>query len=147
MDTGQKKPPGLWGKPGGEYSNVMRMAAPLDSAEFKPERQHRLPAYGRDLLDAQRAGYNVPYLVLSLGWNFGRGQPRLVIPDDLHIDELDLQVVAGLDCLVVHHDLHVRAFDVAELALTFGARICPVYDMSASKTTFLPRMSLIWSVT
>lgn len=89
-----------------------------------------LPAYGRDLVVARRAGYIVPYLILSLGWNFGRAVPRLVITDDVPIDDLDLHVVAGIDCMVTHHGQHVRAFDVAELALAHGATRCPVFDMA-----------------
>ncbi|MGA9164867.1 MAG: hypothetical protein WBZ31_10455 [Thiobacillus sp.] len=100
-------------------------------AAHTPEIQSpRLPAYGRDLVVARQAGYIVPFLILSLGWNFGRAMPRLVIPDDMHLDELDLHVVAGIGCMVVHHDQSVRAFDVAELALLAGATSCPVFNMA-----------------
>jgi len=92
---------------------------------------HRLPAYGRDLALARQAGYLVPYVVVSLGWHFGKTMPRVVIPDDQQLDQLDLRCVAGLDCTVVHHDQSVRAFDVAELAMLAGANRCPVFNMAA----------------
>lgn len=139
----EKKSPGLWGKPGDGY-NKERMAAPADCVGPIPASQsRRLPAYGRELATAQAKGLNVPYLVLSLCWNYGRGLPRVVIPDDLPVGELDLRIVAGLDCLVVHHDQHVRAFDVAELTLTFGARCCPVYDMATATFTYTDEVMMV----
>jgi hypothetical protein len=93
----------------------------------------RLPAYGGALLALRRTGRTVPYLAISISWNFGKGVPRVVIPDDMDLCDLDMHFVRGLDCMVVHHGESVRAFDVAELALASGATICPVFDMAVGK--------------
>ena len=93
----------------------------------------RLPAYGRDLIELQRSGRNVPFLVISIGWNFGTARPRVVIPDDADTSTLDLFFVRGLDCIAAHGGESVRAFDVAELALMYGANRCPVFDMSIGR--------------
>lgn len=135
------KPPG--GKPGGERVGEHEVKLQRHFVEPTRARQgRRLPAYGRELAAAQSNGLNVPFLILSLVWNYGRALPRVVIPDDLHVDDLDLRIVAGLDCMVVHHDQHARAFDVAELALASGATRCPAFDMATGKTTYTEEVLL-----
>lgn len=86
----------------------------------------RLPAYGRDLIALQRRGFNVPYLVLALDWTLYPALPRVVVPPGTHAAELDLSLVAGMDCLVSHRDELGRALDVAELAIDSGATLCLV---------------------
>lgn len=90
----------------------------------------RLPAYGRDLLAAQRSGRNVPWLLIALDWSVGRALPRVVATQDIPTEALDLSLVHGLDCLVAHHGEQQRALDIAEAALLSGASICPVYDLN-----------------
>lgn len=89
-----------------------------------------LPAYGRDLVALQRSGRNVQWLIISLSFALGRALPRVVIPDDAHIGALDLNCVAGLDCLVAHEGNERRALDVAELALKCGATRCVTHDQN-----------------
>jgi hypothetical protein len=95
----------------------------------------RLPAYGRELLVAQRQGYGVPWLCIALDWNLGRAFPRVVIPADIQADEIDFSLVAGLGCMVAHRGETIRALDVAEAALIAGAKACPVFDMAIGKLT------------
>ena len=90
----------------------------------------RLPAYAGALLALQRTGRTVPYLIISIGWHFGKAMPRIVIPDDMAVSEIDFRCVRGLGCMVVHHGESIRAFDVAELALQAGATSCPVFNMA-----------------
>lgn len=101
------------------------------------ECQHskKLPAYGRALLDAQRRGYSVPWLVLGLGWKIAGSFPRLVIPADTIAAELDLRMVRGLSCMVAHYGETSRALDVAEAALMAGATCCPILDLNARRIT------------
>lgn len=90
----------------------------------------KLPAYGRDLVNLQRTGRNVEWLVISLSFKLGRALPRVVVPDDTDVAELDLRFVAGLDCTVAHEGQEKRALDVAELALLCGARRCGTHDQT-----------------
>lgn len=102
----------------------------------------RLPAYGRDLVAMQRRGFNVPWLLISLGWHTGKALPRVVVADDVDAAGVDLTLVRGLDCMVVHHGETSRAFDIAEFALMNGAKCCPVFDMETGKTTITAEMLL-----
>lgn len=88
-----------------------------------------LPAYGRDLIALQRTGRNISWLVISLGWEYGRAVPRLVVPDDLPVSELDLTMLGGIECTVAHSGKSSRALAVAALALRNGASRCGVFDM------------------
>jgi hypothetical protein len=93
----------------------------------------RLPAYGRELADAQRRGLNVTELVIALSWSLGKPFPRVVVTDDHVIHELDLSIVKGLSCVVAHDGDHARALAVAMLALRCGATACPVIDVNSNK--------------
>lgn len=90
----------------------------------------RLPAYGKDLVNLQRSGRNVEWLVISLSFALGRALPRVVVPGDTSVSDLDLRFVAGLECTVAHENEETRALDVAELALRNGARLCGTFDMT-----------------
>lgn len=92
-----------------------------------------LPAYGRDLIAYQRQGMNVPWLIISLDFALGKAMPRVVVTDDADLGRLDLNLVAGLDCMVAHKGNVARALDVAELALKSGAAMCCVFDRDASE--------------
>lgn len=92
-----------------------------------------LPAYGGDLIALQRTGRNISWLVISLGWDYGRAVPRLVVPDDLSVAELDLTMLGGIECTVTHSGKFSRALDVAELVLRNGAYRCGVFDMDRGK--------------
>lgn len=96
---------------------------------------HRLPAYGRALLDARMQGYSVPWLCIALSWNLGRAFPRVVVTPDTQAHELDLRLVHGLGCMVAHRGETSRARDVAEAALAAGAASCCVFDMAAWRLT------------
>jgi hypothetical protein len=88
----------------------------------------RLPAYGRELLAAQKAGRNVPWLLIALDWDLGRAMPRVVVSRDTPVDDWDLCLVRGLDCMIAHRGEQKRAIELADQALRSGARICPVFD-------------------
>ena len=117
------------GRPGWHREAASQQTSSCHRSDPTQAKQgRRLPAYGRALADAQQEGYSVPWLCLALDWNTGGGFPRVVIPGDMVLLELDLSLVRGLDCLVAHRSDPVRALDVAELALKNGARLCPVLD-------------------
>lgn len=90
----------------------------------------KLPAYGRDLVNLQRTGRNVEWLIISLSFSLGKALPRVVVTDDTNVAELDLRCVAGLDCIVAHEGNERRALDVAELALRSGAARCGTHNQA-----------------
>lgn len=89
----------------------------------------KLPAYGRDLINLQKTGRNLSWLVISLGWDYGKSVPRLVVPDDTPVSELDLSMLSGIECTVAHRGKSNRALDIAELAIRNGSPACGVFDM------------------
>ena len=94
----------------------------------------RLPAYGRDLVNLQRSGRNVDWLIISLSFDLGKALPRVVVPSDINVSELDLHFVEGLECTVAHKGNTSRAIDVAELALRNGATKCGIHDRLSGKS-------------
>jgi len=108
----------------------------LNRSGSTPAKQgRRLPAYGRALLDAQRQGFNVPWLCIALDWNLGRAFPRVVVAPDTQARDLDMRLVRGLGCMVAHYGEAARAFEVAEAALMAGATECPVFDVALGRLT------------
>ena len=93
----------------------------------------KLPAYGRDLVNLQRSGRNVEWLIIALDFALGRALPRVVVTGDTKVAELDLRCVAGLGCIVAHRGQTSRAMDVAELALRNGATTCGAFDAEAKQ--------------
>ncbi len=113
-----------------------RAAAWLNYSEAAMRSADRqFPAYGRELLAAQRAGRNVPWLLIALGWDIGRALPRIVVARDIDLAKLDLCMVSGLECLVAHDAETERALDVAIIALRAGARACSIKDRQLGITT------------
>lgn len=96
----------------------------------------RLPAFGRDLLDLQKTGRNLSWLVISLGWEYGKAVPRLVVPDDTPVSDLDLSMLKGIECTVAHSGKSSRALDIAELAIRNGSPACGVFDMENGRLEF-----------
>ena len=111
------------------------MRPPFTDTPPKETQGHRLPAYGRAILDAQRQGFNVPWLCIALDWNLGRAFPRVVVTPDTPAHELDMRLVRGLGCMVAHRGETSRALDVAEAALIAGATECPVFDVAIGRLT------------
>ena len=95
----------------------------------------RLPAYGRDLIALQKTGRNVEWLVISLSFKLGRALPRVVVPSDTDIADLDFSFVEGLECTVAHEGEDKRALDVAELAIRCGAPVVVIHDQTTGKTS------------
>lgn len=104
-------------------------------ASIPTNQGRRLPAFGRELADAQRKGLNVPWLLIALDWNLGRAFPRVVIPADVPVRELDMRMVRGLDCMIAHLGEGSRALDVAETALLAGATLCSIFDVALGRLT------------
>lgn len=112
-----------------------RLAAFLhcDQSNRASQPRRRQPAYAKQLAEARRNGFTVPWLLLALSWDMAAALPRVVIPAGIPAAELDLTCVAGVECLVAHRAEPIRAIDVAAAALRAGATVCPVIDVSAGR--------------
>jgi len=138
---GQMKSPGPVERPGDRYIGIGErfLEAPIHSARSVPAsqpRRPRLPAYGAKLAAAQRQGLNVPWLLIVMGdWHLGVACPRVLVPDDMQVGEIDLGIVHGLPVLVAHRGQHARAIRVAALAVANGALCAPILDLESRKVT------------
>lgn len=95
----------------------------------------RLPAYGRDLVNLQRTGRNVEWLLISLSFALGKALPRLVVPAGVKVSDTDFRCVSGLNCLIAHKGETGRALEVAEAALMAGALMATVHGDGETITT------------
>lgn len=95
----------------------------------------KLPAYGRDLIALRNDGIDPAWLCIAIGFEPGMAMPRVVVPDDTEVAELDLRCVAGLQCLVAHDGKQGRALDIAELAIRSGAALATIHDQQTGTTT------------
>lgn len=84
-------------------------------------RAPRLPAFGRQLLDARRRG-EIPVLGYSIAldnWN-NNVTGRCVVPNDTSVDELSFPFVAGSDVCVISGEDCPRAREVLTQVLRFN---------------------------
>jgi hypothetical protein len=144
------KSPDLSRRSGDKYIGIGErfLEAPIHSArpilESQPRRL-RLPAYGAQLAAAQRQGLNVPWLLIVIGdWRLGVACPRVLVPDDMQVDEIDLRIVHNLQVIVAHRGQHERALRVAALALSSGAQLAPVIDLVTSRVTSTSEIAAAW---
>ncbi len=96
----------------------------------------RPPAYAKELVAARKQGL-VParggfgHIAVTLGWQDKRtgGLPRLVVPDDMAVEEVDLTCLAGLSVLLTYTAEQAgRAIDMVQAM--FDARVDEVTAMN-----------------
>ncbi|MDO9120896.1 MAG: hypothetical protein Q7U31_03850 [Anaerolineaceae bacterium] len=91
------------------------------SGQTDPLQRLRLPPYGKQLVAMRKAG-QVPAqnVVLALDWSLGAIFPRVVIPDALQIQQIDLSFIAGLEVLIAYRRAQAhRVNELAQHALQF----------------------------
>ena len=73
----------------------------LDNAPNDYKR--KFPPYGKQLDQLRRKGL-IPCLrvIVSTSWGLGAAYPRIVIPDDIPIVNLNFSYLAGLSVQIVH---------------------------------------------
>jgi hypothetical protein len=85
---------------------------------------NRFPAFGKRLMDQRIAGQVPPFVVVAFDWNIGRKFPRVVIPDDLSLDDIELRFLAGLDVTLAYREKHSsRVPELAQAILRVNPRI------------------------
>lgn len=69
---------------------------------------------------------DVGFIVVAMSWEIGAADaamPRVVVPPDRDIQEIDFAFLAGLAVVVAHHDHDIaRAEDAANLLIAARAR-------------------------
>ncbi|GKS70223.1 hypothetical protein W03_22270 [Nitrosomonas sp. PY1] len=65
----------------------------------------RYPPYGKQLDELRRKGL-VPNqrIMVTTDWGLGKIFPRIVIPNDVAIENLNFNYLAGLGVQIIHHD-------------------------------------------
>src|SRR5512144_1076045 len=82
-------------------------AAPRNGTASRTPHPHykRFPAYGKRLMGLRLNGQVPPNcVVVTFEWGIGRIFPRIVIPDSVPFNGLELSYLAGLDVIIVHRD-------------------------------------------
>jgi hypothetical protein len=79
----------------------------------------RMPPYGKQLMEMRLAGkMPMGIVMVTFGWELAQAYTRVVIPDDIHPDQLNFYYLAGLAVQIVYHRRDARRVnDVTEAIL------------------------------
>ena len=92
---------------------------------------------------AQRLKGQVPDSVyVTTDWNLGRAFTRIVLPDDLQVDDLELRFLAGLDVVIAHHANDARLGYIVDAVLRVNPRLLNALDVDAPCCKTLKRGDL-----
>ena len=102
----------------------------------------RFPAYGKQFME-QRLDGKVPrngvYVVFN--WNLARAFPRIVIPDGIAPDLLELRFLAGLDVVLAYQVEHAnRVPELAHSILKVNPRILNSFAVDIPKNIILKNL-------
>ena len=103
------------------------------------QRQGRMPPYGRQLMELRQAGH-VPHnsVAVVFDWKDGGIFPRIVITDEVPIENLELRFLAGLDVIIAYRDKDSsRVHELAQAILRVNPRILQAFAIDIPKTTIL----------
>lgn len=104
------------------------------SGQTNPRQCLRLPPYGKQLVTMRTAG-QVPAqnIVLALDWSLGAIFPRVVIPENLQIQQINLGFIAGLEVLIAYRRAQAyRVNELVERALEFHPRALHACNIEGS---------------
>ena len=101
--------------------------------------QLRLPAYGKTFCAMRRAG-QVPAqdVVIALDWNLGAAFPRVVVPEDLPAEKIDLSFIAGLWVIIAYRKAQASRVDaLAQRALQFQPKALQTINVDCGAVAYL----------
>lgn len=82
------------------------------------------------------------FVAVVFEWNLARFFPRVVITDDLSLDDLELRYLAGLDVMLAYHDKDAsRVMEVAQSILQVKPRILNVFAVDIPKNTIIKNLA------
>jgi hypothetical protein len=83
--------------------NAQNKAARLGAAKYYTRQQSkRFPAYGKQLMEQRLAGQAPRNVYCVFDWDLARTFSRVVIPEGIAPDQLELRYLAGLDVCVAY---------------------------------------------
>lgn len=81
-------------------------------------------------------------VVVSTDWNLGRYFTRIVVPDDLPLEGVELRYLAGVDVTLVHHTYNAaRALSIAKAILTVRPRILNAFNVDVPCNAIIKNLS------
>jgi hypothetical protein len=122
------------------HNTTSNKAAPLTGTASTPRAQYkRFPAFGKRLMD-QRMGGQVPLncVAVVFEWNLGRIFSRVVITDDVPIENLELRFLAGLDVMIVYRGRDAsRVHELAQSILAVNPRLLQAFHIGIPQTKII----------
>lgn len=107
----------------------------------------KFPPYGKRLDQLRRKGL-IPSLrvIVSTSWDLGAAYPRIVIPDDIPIVNLNFSYLAGLSVQIVHCNGETSINDLIDEILKIKPKILTVfnYDQAKQRGGAYPAVTLIY---
>jgi len=100
------------------------------------------PAYGKQLMQQRLAGQVPSFVVVAFDWNLGRAFHRIVIPDDIAPDDIELRFLAGLDVTLAYREKHSsRVPELAQAILQANPRILNAFAVDIPKNTIIKNIA------
>lgn len=99
------------------------------------------PPYGKALMARRLAGQSPDAVYVVTDWNLAKAFTRIVLPDDLQIDDdLELRFLAGLDVVLAHHEAdEPRLPEIKAAILRCNPHLLNVLDVDERRTTILKK--------
>jgi hypothetical protein len=100
----------------------------------------RFPAYGKKLYQQRLAGRIPSGLYVVLDWNLAKAFPRIVIPRELPLAEIELRFLAGLDVTLAFGEKHAdRIPELSQAILQVNPRILNTFNVEIPQNFILKK--------
>ena len=108
---------------------------------YLPTHYKRFPAYGKKWMALRMAG-QLPCnsMCIVFDWELGKAFPRVVIPDGITPDRLELRFLAGLDVMLTYRGKDSsRVPELAQAILNANPRSLLAFAIDVPKNTILKK--------
>ncbi len=101
---------------------------------FSPDYTKRFPPYGKQLDQLRRNGL-IPCVrvIVSTRWELGGAYPRIVIPNNVPVVNLNFNYLAGLSVQIVHCNGETSISDLIDEIMEVKPRILTVFNYDQAK--------------
>lgn len=99
----------------------------------------RLPPYGKELAAMRQSGQAPAQdVVVALDWTLGKVFPRVVVPEDLPAEKIDLSFIAGLWVIIAYRAAQASRVDaLAQHALRFCPKALQTINVDCNAVAYL----------